>query len=244
MNFASLHVPGNPLILPNAWDHASAALLAQRYPAVGTTSLGVAAAYGLPDGAGVADAQTLELARRIVHLPAYVTVDIEQGSVPLAVELAALGVAGVNVEDGGDDPARLCERIRAIKSAAPGLFVNARTDTYWLGVQPESTQNRLLAFAEAGADGVFVPGPVPREVIAEIVARVPLPLNVLYSPHGPSIADLAGLGVARISTGSALYRAALHAALALAASISGAPAPDVPNYARVQSLARDGNVAE
>jgi 2-methylisocitrate lyase-like PEP mutase family enzyme len=244
MRFAALHVPGRPLILPNAWDHASAALLAQRYPAVGTTSLGVAAAYGLPDGEGAADAETLALAQRIVHLPALITADIEGGSVPLAVKLAGLGVAGINVEDGAADPAALCGRIRAIKSAAPGLFVNARTDTYWLGVQPESTLARLIAFAEAGADGVFVPGPVPRGVIAEIVARVPLPLNVLYSPDGPSIAELAGLGVARISTGSALYRAALHAALALAASISGAPAPDVPNYAGVQSLAVAENMAE
>jgi 2-methylisocitrate lyase-like PEP mutase family enzyme len=244
MSFASLHVPGDPLILPNAWDHASAALLAQRHPAVGTTSLGVAAAFGLPDGLGAADAQTLDLARRIVHLPAFITVDIERGSVPLAVELAALGVAGINVEDGGADPAALCERVRAVKSAAPGLFINARTDTYWLGVRQESTLDRLLAFAEAGADGIFVPGPVPREVIAEIVARVPLPLNVLYAPDGPSIAELASLGVARISTGSALYRAALGAALALAASISGTPAQDVPNYARVQSLAPPRNVAE
>lgn len=244
MSFASLHVPGKPLILPNAWDHASAALLAQRYPAVGTTSLGVAAAAGLPDGFGLTEPATLELARRIVHLPTYITVDIEQGSVPLARELASLGVAGVNVEDGGGGASRLAERIREIKAVAPGLFVNARTDTYWLGIDQASTVDRLLAFAEAGADGVFVPGPVPREVIADIVARVPLPLNVLYSPDGPPIGELAALGVARVSTGSALYRAALQAALALSAAISGDPAPDGLNYARIQSLAPRRNVAE
>jgi 2-methylisocitrate lyase-like PEP mutase family enzyme len=242
--FADLHVPGRPLILPNAWDHASAALLAERYPAVGTTSLGVAAAYGLPDGVGATDAQNLNLARRIVHLPCHITVDIEQGSVPLAIELHELGVAGINVEDGAGPVEPLCARIAEIKSAAPGLFVNARTDTYWLGVDRASTVERLQAFTDAGADGVFVPGPVPPAVIEAIVARVPRPLNVLYSPDGPSIGELSALGVARVSTGSALYRAALQSALALAATISGAPAPDVLNYARIQFLADGGNMAE
>jgi 2-methylisocitrate lyase-like PEP mutase family enzyme len=244
MTFAALHVPGKPLILPNAWDHASASLLAREYQAVGTTSLGVAAAAGLPDGFGETDAVTLDLARRIVHLPAYITVDIERGSAPLAASLAALGIAGVNVEDAGQPAEGLCGRIAAIKAAAPGLFVNARTDTYWLGVDQRSTVDRLLAYAEAGADGIFVPGPVPPSLIAEIVTRVSLPLNVLYSPEGPSIAEWAALGVARISTGSALYRAALDAALRLAASISGKPEPDVLNYARIQSLATPPDMAE
>ncbi len=244
MTFASLHVPGKPLFLPNAWDHASVALLAERYAAVGTTSLGVAAAAGLPDGVGATDAATLDLARRIVHLPTYITVDIERGSVPLAVALREIGVAGVNVEDAGGDVEPLCDRIAQIKRAAPGLFVNARTDTYWLGVDKASTVERLRAFAGAGADGVFVPGPVPPAVIKDIVARVPLPLNVLYSPDGPSIGELAALGVARVSSGSALYRASLQAALALAATISGDPPPEALNYARIQSLADGENMAE
>jgi 2-methylisocitrate lyase-like PEP mutase family enzyme len=242
--FADLHVPGHPLILPNAWDHASAALLAQRYAAVGTTSLGVAAAYGLPDGVGAIDAQTLDLARRIVHLPCHITVDIEQGSVPLAIELAGLGIAGINVEDGGGPVEPLCARIAEIKSAVPSLFVNARTDTYWLGIDHGSTIDRLLAFVEAGADGVFVPGPVPAAMIETIVAEVPRPLNILYSPEGPTMGELAALGVARVSTGSALYRAALQAALALVAKISDSQAPEVLDYARIQSLAEGENMAE
>lgn len=244
MTFASLHVPGRPLFLPNAWDHASAALLAERYAAVGTTSLGVAAAAGLADGTGAAAASTLELARRIVHLPTYITVDIEQGSVPLALALHEIGVAGINVEDAGGPVSPLAERIAAIKSAAPGLFINARTDTYWLGVDETSTIERLLAYADAGADGVFVPGPVPTSVVNQIVERVPLPLNVLYSPDGPPIAELAALGVARVSTGSALYRASLQAALMLAATISGGSPPERLNYARIQSLADGENMAE
>jgi 2-methylisocitrate lyase-like PEP mutase family enzyme len=97
---------------------------------------------------------------------------------------------------------------------------------------------------EAGADGVFVPGPVPAAMIETIVAEVPRPLNILYSPEGPTMGELAALGVARVSTGSALYRAALQAALALVAKISDSQAPEVLDYARIQSLAEGENMAE
>lgn len=106
--FRALHRPGRPLFLPNAWDRASAAALAARgFPAIGTTSLGVAAAAGLPDAAGATRETTLWLARDLVRLPVLVSVDIEGGFGPtpedvaeLAADLERLGVAGVNIEDG------------------------------------------------------------------------------------------------------------------------------------------------
>ncbi|HCT77431.1 MAG TPA: isocitrate lyase/phosphoenolpyruvate mutase family protein [Micromonosporaceae bacterium] len=244
MTFHSLHVPGDPLILPNAWDHASAALLAQHFPAVGTTSLGVAAAYGVPDAEGLAAEQTLDLARRIVHLPCFISVDIESGPASLAIELASLSIAGVNIEDAVGLPEQLCRTISEVKQAAPDLFINARTDTYWLGSDHSSTLQRLSAYLEAGADGVFVPGLTDPAVIADLVKQLGAPLNVLYSPDGLSVQQLAELGVARISTGSALYRASLEAALNLALSVSGKTAAQMLNYAQIQSLAQAGFVAE
>lgn len=253
--FAGLHRPGEPLLLPNAWDHASAAALYQAgFTAIGTTSLGVAAAAGLPDGAGVIRRHTLELALGLVRLPAAVSVDIEDGFdddpaevAAFAARLAAIGVAGVNLEDGQPDgtltePGRQAEKISAVKAAAPGLFLNARTDTHWLSGDATLTAalDRAERYTEAGADGIFIPGlNCPRE-IGTAAAELSLPLNVLYSPAHHSYPVLADAGTARISTGSLLYRTALHHAVAEAAAIArpggGGPGP-VPGYREVQSLA-------
>jgi 2-methylisocitrate lyase-like PEP mutase family enzyme len=231
--FARMHRAGQPLLLPNAWDVASALLLADAgFPAVGTTSLGVNAAAGLADGAGTGKASTLALARLIVpRLVVPVSIDVEAGYADdpgvvadLAGELAALGAAGINLEDvSGDGLRSLAQQtsiIRAVADAAPGLFVNARTDTYWLGVGPEAgrlaeTTRRLLAYQDAGASGVFVPGLTDLRDIETLTSQMRLPLNLLWHP-GADIARLSTAGVARISTGSALYRHALAEALALA----------------------------
>jgi 2-methylisocitrate lyase-like PEP mutase family enzyme len=99
-SFSALHRAGDPLILPNVWDVASARCLVEAgFPAVGTTSLGVAAANGLPDGTGAASADTLRLTRSLAKLPVHLTVDIETGSVGAAVAVAEAGAAGVNIED-------------------------------------------------------------------------------------------------------------------------------------------------
>ncbi|MFD5468731.1 isocitrate lyase/phosphoenolpyruvate mutase family protein, partial [Kitasatospora sp. NPDC127059] len=172
--FAALHHrPGRPLLLPNAWDHASAAALAAAgHPAIGTTSLGVAAAAGLPDGAAATRAETVRLARRLGRDGFLLSVDVESGFsddpaevAALAVELAQAGAVGINLEDGRPDgtlaPSGLhAAKVAAVKAAVPELFVNARTDTYWCGCQdPEpETERRLTVYQEAGADGVFVPG--------------------------------------------------------------------------------------
>jgi 2-methylisocitrate lyase-like PEP mutase family enzyme len=255
--FRALHHAGRPLFLPNAWDRASAAALAARgFPAIGTTSLGVAAAAGLPDAAGATRETTLWLARDLARLPVLVSVDIEGGfgSTPedvaeLAAELERAGVAGVNIEDGRPggtgltDSALQCELIAAIKRTAPGLFVNARTDTYWLGTGEEDpgprTRRRVAAYLAAGADGIFVPGLTGEDTIAALAADIDVPLNVLLSPGGPGLPRLAELGVRRVSTGSLLFRAALRAAVETAElAARGEPVPaGPPSYAEAQGLA-------
>jgi 2-methylisocitrate lyase-like PEP mutase family enzyme len=243
MNFHELHRPGDPLLLPNAWDYGSAAFLAaQGFPAIGTTSLGVAAVHGRPDAAGATRAETIELAETIKDLGVLVTVDIEGGfsDVPAEVSelvagLAALGVAGVNLEDGRPDgtlrPIELHQRI--IEAAkGHGVFVNARTDTCWL--KTGDTRERVDAYAHA--DGIFVPGLGGLDEIAEVAARTPLPLNVLYQPDGPSLDQLAAAGVARVSTGSLLYRAALQGALGAVFAAQGKQAPGLPTYGEITAI--------
>ncbi len=250
--FLRLHHADRPLLLPNAWDHASAAALADRgFAAIGTTSLGVAAAAGLPDATGAARERTLALARGLARLPVPITVDIEGGFsedpgqvAALAAELARAGVAGVNIEDGRADGRLVpvghqCEVIAAVKEAAPRLFVNARTDTYWLADAPAAqTPARAEAYRRAGADGVFVPGLTAEAAIAGLVRDLDAPLNVLYAP-GLSYQRLAELGVARVSCGSLLFRTALWAAVRAACEIAdpGSAVPGPPSYAQAQALA-------
>ncbi|WOX26265.1 isocitrate lyase/phosphoenolpyruvate mutase family protein [Streptomyces solicathayae] len=253
--FRALHRSGAPLVLPNAWDHASAAaLVAAGFRAVGTTSLGVAAAAGKPDATGDTRAETLALARGLSRLDAFVSVDIEGGFAhdpaevgALAAELAALGVVGVNLEDGRPDGSlteldHQCAVIRAVKATAPALFLNARTDTYWLAGPggTEETEARVLAYQEAGADGVFVPALQEPTVISALVSTLQVPLNVLYSPAGPAVPELARLGVRRVSTGSLLFRSALHAAVSTARSVAAGTPPateGLPGYAEAAALA-------
>lgn len=251
--FHALHHADRPLLLPNAWDHASAAaFVARGHPAVGTTSLGVAAAAGLPDAAAATRAENVRLARALSRLPVLLSVDVEAGCdddpaavAELAAELAGLGVVGVNIEDGRadgalDPPESTAAKVAAVKAAVPDLFVNARTDTWWLATPdplPESLA-RARVYAAAGADGIFVPGAPDADTIAALVAGIDAPLNVLYRPGGPTLDELGALGVARVSTGSLLFRAALGGALdTLDAVRSGAaPHPEPPSYDEVQRL--------
>jgi 2-methylisocitrate lyase-like PEP mutase family enzyme len=240
-SFKDLHRPGDPLLLPNAWDHASAAALAGAgFPAIGTTSLGVAAAAGKPDAAGATLAETLALARLLVHLDAYVTIDLEDGYgddpgaiADLAAGLAELGVAGVNLEDALGPADRHAAKIAAVKARAPRLFVNARTDTHWLGREQETTLARVQAYAAAGADGIFVPGVTDEAEIAALAAALDTPLNVLFAHTLPRLAQL---GVARVSTGSALFRVAVGATVGAAAAIrAGGTLPaGIPSYDEIQ----------
>ncbi|MEU8250408.1 isocitrate lyase/phosphoenolpyruvate mutase family protein [Nonomuraea sp. NPDC048916] len=243
MKFRDLHRPGDPLLLPNAWDYGSGAFLAAHgFAAIGTTSLGVAAVHGKPDAAGVTKAETIELARKVMDLGVLVTVDLEGGFSDdpaevsdLVAELAALGVAGVNLEDGRTDgtlrPVELHQRI--IEAAlGHGVFVNARTDTCWL--KTGDTRERVSAYAHA--DGLFVPGLRDLGEVAGVVESTSLPVNVLYQPDGPTLAELAGVGVARVSTGSLLYRASLRGALAAVLAVRDGGTPPIPTYGEIAAI--------
>ncbi|WP_322761143.1 isocitrate lyase/phosphoenolpyruvate mutase family protein [Frankia sp. Cr2] len=254
MTFADLHRAGDPLILPNAWDAASAAaLLAAGFPAIGTTSLGLAAQHGLADASRAIPELTRRLARRLRALPCPVSVDIEDGFAddPAAVAdyAASLEVDGINIEDTtrgrlGPSDAHAA-KIEAIKDRCPRLFVNARVDTFWTAqaatatatVTVTETVDRALRYVGAGADGVFVPGRLSSPQIRQIVSAVPVPVNVLASPDH-SATELARLGVRRISCGSLLYRAALDRAVEVAVRIrDGEPAPPAISYSAIQGLA-------
>lgn len=252
--FAELHHGPKPLLLPNAWDHASAAAFsAAGYPAIGTTSLGVSAAAGLPDGAGASRERTVDLATALSQRGWMVTADIEGGYSDdpeevgdLCSRLADAGVAGVNIEDGrADGSLRSIDAQRRILAAAlnaaPNLFVNARTDNAWLRVgDARETLARAQAYADAGADGVFAPGVISRRELELIVASTPVPINALVSECGPTFAQLAAVGVARVSCGSLLYRAALQAATDALAQVRRSDAmPRLPamTYEYVQRFA-------
>lgn len=254
--FRALHRPGDPLLLPNAWDLASARWLrAAGHPVVGTTSLGVAYAAGRPDGAGETAGETLELARRLTAAGITVTVDIEAGFSDdpdevgrYAADLARLGVVGVNIED-SDASGRLVDseaaagKIAAVVAAAPDLYVNARTDPFWIHAdaapadRTRAAMERADRYLAAGASGVFVPGVIPLDVIASLTRAIPAPVNVLVQP-GLTVRQLADAGVARISTGSLLFRIALAAIEAAVRGIRDdrfAPVPGTPTYDDVVS---------
>lgn len=226
----SLHAPARPLVLANAWDVASAVLVADAgAPAVATTSAGLAWSLGLPDGDRLDRESALAAVARIaaaVDVP--VTADIEGGLAASAAEVEvtvagvlASGAVGVNLEDGPRDPAEAAGRVAAARRAADRtgvpLFVNARTDVYLRGIGAEQdrldeTVARAARYVEAGADGIFVPGTSDLAVIAALVERIAVPVNVLVGAGAPSVAELAACGVARVSLGSSVALAAYEVA--------------------------------
>ncbi|WP_431246636.1 isocitrate lyase/PEP mutase family protein [Leifsonia xyli] len=250
MTFHELHHADSPLLLPNAWDVGSAlAFVAAGFPAVGTTSFGVNAASGRPDAEGASRDATVALARALSVLPLYVTADIEDGFSDdpgeVADLVAGLGADGVNLEDsaGGRlvDPAIPAAKIAAIRAAAPDVFVNARVDSYWFHEDDtvDAVVERAQRYADAGADGIFVPGASEPETIAALASRIPLPLNVLVIP-GLTLAELCDLGVRRVSTGSLPYRVAIDAAVSVATAVrDGGPLPAATSYAESQQRLLD-----
>ncbi|GAA4554919.1 isocitrate lyase/phosphoenolpyruvate mutase family protein [Pseudonocardia xishanensis] len=251
--FARLHDGPTPLLLPNAWDVTSAlAFVRAGYSAIGTTSFGVAASDGRPDGGRATRDANLALAEALRRLPIPLSIDIEDGyhDEPPAVAdyvatLSRSGVAGINIEDSSAevliDPARHAAKITAIKDRRPDLFVNARVDTYWLGqdATPEHTLTRAEAYVRAGADGVFLPGLTDPDTLRSATRALPVPVNTLVVP-GLTLAELAELGVRRVSTGSLPYRAALHAALDVAAATrDGRTPPSGLPYSELQAALVD-----
>jgi 2-methylisocitrate lyase-like PEP mutase family enzyme len=250
-DFRALHVPGAPLLLPNAWEFGVGAFLAaQGFRALGTTSLGLSAAVGEPDGAASTRDATVALAGRLARLDVLVSVDVADGFsadpaevADLAGELAAAGAAGVNLEDGraGGSLAPVgvqCALIEAVKARVPRLFVNARTDTHWTGGRSVAeAEARARAYVAAGADGVFVPGLAEPGDVERIVA-VGVPVNLLFLPGKLTVAGVAELGVARVSLGSLPYRAALAAAAETALAVRDGRALPLtpPSYTEVTAL--------
>jgi 2-methylisocitrate lyase-like PEP mutase family enzyme len=244
-SFRDLHYADLPLVLPNAWDVPSAlALVNAGFAAIGTTSFGVAASHGAPDGGGSTRDANLRLAAALRPLDCHLSLDVEDGYAadPHAVAdyVALLPVDGINIEDSTAeklvDPEVHAAKIRAIKATSPDIFVNARVDTYWLGQAATiaDTVDRAQRYADAGADGIFVPGPSEPALLRDLARAIDRPLNVLASPRVSPV-DFAALGVRRVSTGSLPYRAALSAAVQVAvATRGGLPFPAAVSYRDMQ----------
>ena len=247
--FRELHDSDAPLLLPNAWDVGSGLAFAQAgFLAIGTTSFGIAAGAGLPDGGRSSKSATVALAAQLCRLPVHVTVDIEDGYTddPAAVaelvaELAALGVAGINLEDstaGHLVPLEaFVSKVAAVKRRTPHMFVNARVDNFWFSEQAtvEAVLRRAHAYADAGADGIFVPGLAEPEDIRGITGGIELPVNVLAHPS-LTVAELGELGVRRVSSGSLPYRASVDAAVKIVTALRDSrPLPVTTSYWEMQS---------
>jgi len=232
--FRRLHHGPGTLALPNAWDVASARILeAAGFPAIATTSAGVANSLGYPDGQQISrDEMAAVVARIAASVSVPVSADMEAGygeteeSAAETVRAAiSAGAIGINLEDGRRGPARSLidldvqvSRVRAARAAASSagvpIVINARTDVYLaaVGEESERLEHAILrgnAYLEAGADCVFVPGPIDRETIAALARGISGPINILAIKGVPSIAELQSLGVARVSVGSGFHRATM-----------------------------------
>jgi 2-methylisocitrate lyase-like PEP mutase family enzyme len=232
----SLHRPGAALLLPNAWDVATArAVVAAGFPVVATTSAGVAAALGYEDHERAPADEMLAAAARIargVDVP--VTIDAEAGYGMQPAELIAAlrnaGAAGCNLEDTDHaagtlrDPDEHAEWLRAVRQAAAEgdypLVINARVDVFlepFLAGAGAGTQEELLpealrratAYVEAGVDCVYPIALWETAALRHFSSEVSGPVNVVRLPQAPSLAELAALGIARVSWGPFLYRDAM-----------------------------------
>lgn len=227
-----LHVEGPMLVLPNAWDAGSARIFVEAgFPALATTSAGIAFSLGLPDGERISRDEMLAAVSRITSRSSVpITADMEAGygQTPDAVAETArrvidAGAVGMNLEDRMEekhliDFSLAVERVRAARRAGDAtgvrLVLNARTDAF---EAPEIPRDRRFAeavrrgnaFREAGADSVFVPFVGDRDTIEQLVQQIKAPVNILGTPNAPTLKELAALGVRRVTFGSAPMRATL-----------------------------------
>lgn len=244
--FHGLHRKGDPLILFNAWDVATAKAIANTSPAVATSSWAVASALGYADGEDVPlDMVTGLVARMTASVSIPVSIDLEAGygdtpeaAAASVAKILSAGAIGINIEDGLFDgkrqlasPDQHAAKIKAVRDAAQKLgihlFINARTDPFLLKFgSPDECLNdavkRAKAYADAGADGIFVPGLTDLALIEKFVQLTPLPVNIMVTQGLPEIPDLARVGVRRVSLGPwpmvAAMRVIGEAAAAVAAS--------------------------
>lgn len=221
-SFLDLHHTKTPLLIANAWDAVSTALWQRAgAPAIGTSSAALAWACGYADGGALPLDALLHQVRAIVRVASVpVSIDLEDGYsddpravAELAKEIAATGAVGINLEDGVGTPELLMEKIHMIRQALGDtpLFINARTDVYLGGLASGRDAvgmavHRLSRYRDAGADGGFVPGITNIKDIAEIAAKVAMPLNVMAVPGLPSLQALCEAGVRRVSAGPALFQ--------------------------------------
>jgi 2-methylisocitrate lyase-like PEP mutase family enzyme len=232
--FRAMHTGQEAVLLPNVWDVASARIVEEAgFPAIATTSAGIAFAQGFPDGQKIpADQMITAVAHIAAAVRVSVTADVEAGygqrpedAARTARNVIESGAVGMNFEDAtgdGDHPLTeltlQLERIRALRETAEELRVplvlNARTDVYLLQIGDPSRRydeavRRLSAFRDAGGDCVFVPGVRDVETIGRFVADLKCPVNILAVPGSPTVPELVKLGVKRISLGSGPMRASL-----------------------------------
>src|SRR5205085_5083673 len=229
--FRELHERDRLFVMPNPWDIGSARLLASLgFEALATTSAGFAWSLGKLDTTVTRDELVVHVRALAAATPLPLNVDSERcypddpGGVAETVRLLAeAGAAGCSIEDYDpgrdaiDDVEVAAARVREAVEARGDLVLTARAENHLHGVDDlDDTVARLVAYRDAGADVVYAPGLADLEQIAAVVEAVGVPVNVLALPNGPSVAELASVGVRRVSTGGALARAAYGALLAAA----------------------------
>jgi len=230
--FRALHRSG-VFVLPNAWDAGSAVLIAAAgAAAIATTSAGVSWSLGRRDGQHLSRQEMTDAVARIaaaVDRPVSADIEGGYGGGPDAVAAAVravidAGAVGVNLEDssapgsGLFDPGAQAARITAARAAAaqaglPELVINARTDVFLFGIGAPAGRladviARSAAYAEAGADSLFVPGLLDLAALSELAGKVSLPVNAMAGPGAPSVAELGQAGVRRVSLGQSIAQAA------------------------------------
>jgi 2-methylisocitrate lyase-like PEP mutase family enzyme len=227
--FRALHEREQLFVMPNPWDVGSARLLQSAgFEALATTSAGFAWSLGKPDQTVSRDELVAHVATLAAATDLPLNVDSERcypddpGGVTRTVNLLSeAGAAGFSIEDfdpgkgGMDEPGRAAERVaEAAGASQQGMLLTARAENHIRDVDDlDDTIARLIAYRDAGADVVYAPGLTDLEQIARVVEAVAIPLNVLALPSGPSVGELAAVGVRRISTGSLLAGAAYGALL-------------------------------
>jgi len=228
-DFHALHAPGELLILANVWDPGSAVLARQAGArALATSSAALAWSLGHADGGLLPRQDLLDAVARLQRVNALpLSVDIENGYsedpgdvLALVRALLDLGVVGINLEDGLQPPALMEAKLRTLREALPrpGLFINARIDTYLLRQLPDQAlegeaQARMARYEAAGADGLFLPGLADLDVARRLSAATPLPLNLMCWPGLPGAEALRAAGVRRLSAGASLFKACYGALL-------------------------------
>jgi len=232
--FKQLHKQFSTFVLPNAWDASSASIFQKSgFKAIGTTSAGIAISLGYLDGENLPFEKMIEALKLIVNsVDIPVSADIEAGygkSVEEVIDnvkqVILAGVVGINLEDGTGNPnepildiSMQVKKIAAIKELSQSLnmplFINARTDLYWLKIDDPSLRfqsaiKRVKAYEEAGADCIFIPGVTNIDTIKNFREKISCPINLLVGSDTPSLNELSKIGIERVSSGSAPFRATI-----------------------------------